>query len=116
MKHSFFAIIITALSLLFSTTIYAQSDEPMPETPKWLSSKGYWVVESNKKTPKDATVYFYNNENMLVYKEEIKDQKLKLNRKKTLLRLKSALEEAVVAYEQGGWARQDNLLAVHLKQ
>ncbi|RYZ29299.1 MAG: hypothetical protein EOO10_06735 [Chitinophagaceae bacterium] len=115
MKHSFFTILITVFSLLFSNPINAQDDEPKPETPKWLSNVGYWVVESNKKTPKDAIVYFYNNENMLVYKEEIRNQKLKLNRKKTLLRLKSALEEAVIAYEQGSWGQQDNILAVHLK-
>lgn len=115
MKHSFFAILLTTFAFLFSNPINAQDDEPKPETPKWLSNKGYWVVESNKKTPKEATVYFYTSENLLVYKEEIRNKKLKLNRRKTLLRLKSALEEAVVAYEQGIWGQQDNIVAVHLK-
>ena len=73
-------------------------------------------MESNKKTPKDAIVYFYNNENQLVYKEEVRNKKLKLNRKKTLLHLKSALEEAVLGYEQGIWAHQKNLLALHLEK
>jgi hypothetical protein len=116
MKHAYFAAIFTAFSFLFSFTTNAQSDEPTRKTPKWLSDKGYWVVESNKKTPKDATVYFYTPENILVYKEEVKNQKLKLTRKKTLLRLKAALEDAIAGYEQGTWAHQKNLLAQHLQQ
>lgn len=115
MINTFFAI-ITTMFLLSSLTTQAQSDEPKPNTPKWLSDKGYWVVESNKKTPKDAIVYFYNNENILVYKEEVRNKKLKLNRKKNLLRLKAALDEAVTGYEQGSWARQENILAQHLQQ
>src|SRR5215204_7041410 len=114
MKHSFIATIITALSLLFSLTTNAQSTEPT-KTPAWISNEGYWVVESNKKTPKDAIVYFYSNENILVYKEEIKNKKLKLNKKKILLRFKSALEEAVANYEKGTWAHQNNLLTQHLQ-
>lgn len=114
MINTFFAI-ITTMFLLSSLTTQAQSDEPKPNTPKWLSDKGYWVVESNKKTPKDAIVYFYNNENILVYKEEVRNKKLKLNRKKNLLRLKAALDEAVTGYEQGSWARQENILAQHLQ-
>ena len=115
MTNTFFATITSILLLLFSLTTKAQSDEPKPKTPKWLSDKGYWVVESNKKTPKDAIVYFYNNENILVYKEEVRNKKLKLNRKKNLLRLKAALDEAVTGYELGTWARQENILAQHLQ-
>ena len=116
MKQTLFAAILSAFMLLFSFTANAQTEEPKPKAPKWISDKGYWVVESNKKTPKDAVVYFYNNENLLVYKEEIKNQKLKLNRQKTLLRLKAALEEAVIAYDQGNWANQVTLVAQHLQQ
>ena len=115
MKHVFLTAIITALSLFLSATVNAQSDNDKPELPKWISSKGYWVVENNKKAPKDAIVYFYTNENLLVYKEEIRNQKLKLNKKKILLRLKTALEEAVSRYEKGTWAYQNNLLAHHLQ-
>lgn len=116
MKHSFLAAIITAFSFLFSPVTHAQAEEPAQKIPKWISDKGYWVVESNKRTPKDAIVYFYTTENILVYKEEIRNQKLKLNRKKTLLRFKTALEEAVSSYEKGTWAHQHNLLAQHLQQ
>lgn len=117
MKQAYLALLLTALSFLFASATNAQEEEPRQETPKWVSEKGYWVVESNKKTPKGAIVYFYTNENILVYKEEIKNQKLKLSRKKTLLRFKAALEEAIANHERGTWAANPgNLITQHLQQ
>lgn len=116
MKHLFSRLLLTCIGLWLTTTALAQTEEEIAPIPKWISDQGYWVVESNKKTPKEATVFFYNNEHTLVYKEEVKGQKLKLNKTKTLLRLKSVLEEAVVSYAKGSWATQNNLLAVRLQQ
>jgi lipopolysaccharide export LptBFGC system permease protein LptF len=117
MKQSYLALLLTALSFLFSSTINAQPEEEKQKVPKWVSEKGYWVVESSKKTPENAIVYFYSNENILVYREEIRDQKLKLNRKKTLLRLKAALEEVINRHEKGTWAaNQTDLITQHLQQ
>ena len=87
---------------------------PKPETPKWVSAKGYWVIKSHKNTPKESTIYFYNSNHTLVYQEEIKNQKLKL-KKKTLLKLKAALEEAVNSYEKGIWASRNEIVLQHLK-
>ena len=91
----------------------AQAQSASGNNCDWISDKGYWVVESNKHTPKDAIVYFYNNDNLLVYKEEIRGQKLKLTRKKTLYRLKAALEEAISNNSTRASNRQ--LIAKHLQ-
>ena len=116
MKQFFLRLVITCMTFWLSATAMAQQEEEKPPVPKWVSNQGYWVVESNKKTPKEATVFFYNTDHVLVYKEEIKGQKLKLNKKKTLVRLKAVLEEAVVSYASGNWGAQNNLLAVRLQQ
>lgn len=116
MKLLFSRFLVTCLILGMSVGVQAQNEEEKPLVPKWISDQGYWVVESNTKTPKEATVFFYNNDHVLVYKEEIRNQKLKLNKKKTLLRLKSVLEEAVISYASGNWTNQNNLLAVRLQQ
>jgi len=116
MKYLFSRMLITCITFWLSSTVLAQQEEEKAPAPKWISDKGYWVVESNKKTPKEATVFFYNNDHNLVYKEEIKGQKLKLNKKKTMIRLKSVLEEAEVSYASGNWTAQNNLMAVRLKQ
>lgn len=76
--------------------------EPLlnPGTPSWLSDKGYWVVESNVKTPRKSIVHFYNNEHVLVFREKLDGVRLNLNRKKVLYRLKATLENAVSAFQK----------------
>ena len=115
MKKTILISLATVFSLLFSISTNAQDEIIEHKTPEWVSDQGYWVVETNKKTPKDALVYFYNNNHVLVYKEEIKNQKLKMNRKKTLLRFKAALEESIAKYEQGT-LEQQNILWAKLQQ
>ncbi len=70
-------------------------------TPRWVSSKGYWVVESNPSDPKHACVYFYTNVNVLVYKETIDGAPLALNRTRTKMQLKKVLESLISSWEAG---------------
>ena len=112
MKRIFPLLASALLFCFFTAPIQAQTAGRKP----WVSDKGYWVVESNKKTPKDAIVYFYNNDHLLVYKEEIKNQKLKLTKTKTLLRLKAALEEAIDNSHKRVWASRGNLVLQHLEE
>lgn len=100
MKKYFLPLLLGTAFSLVSLTSTAQ-EKPANTTPSWVSNKGYWVIESNKQTPKNAVVYFYNNDNLLVFKKEIRDQKLNPKREKTLLQLKASLEDAVNAFENG---------------
>lgn len=86
-----------SLSCLF---FIAAAQEKKDHTPKWVSNTGYWVVESNTKTPDISTVYFYNNNDVLVYKEHLEGVRLSLNKRKIKMRLKTVLEQAVYTYEQ----------------
>ncbi len=63
-----------------------------------LSPDGYWVLVSNKNTKNVTTVQFYNAENSLIYQEEIRDQKVNINRIKTLRCLKKGLDSALLAW------------------
>lgn len=63
--------------------------------------KGYWVVESNVHEPRRACIYFYSNDNTLVHKETINGVKLSVNKSKTKMKLKEALEIAVGAWAAG---------------
>jgi hypothetical protein len=80
----------------------AQENESMhsTKTPRYVSEKGYWVIESNVKQPKSAIVYFYNLQQQLVYKEEVTGVRLNINRTKVKMRLKKALEFAIAANEK----------------
>ena len=52
-----------AFGLLILSTSVAQSEVPETTTyptPKWVSEKGFWVVETNTHTPGRNIIYFYN--------------------------------------------------------
>ena len=67
MKKRYWLFAITLLLLGAGFTATAQEDEAaaLSKTiPRWVSSKGYWMVESNISEPRHARVYFYTNDNI----------------------------------------------------
>lgn len=100
MNKVFLAGSILFFALSVSNSVFAQDEEQQPlRTPKWISEKGYWVVQSNIHTPKHSIIYFYNNDDVQVYKEEIDGVKVNLNKDRTKMRLKKILEQSIVAWE-----------------
>jgi hypothetical protein len=87
-------ILTLALCLLCLTEGQAQAKKSC------MPREGYWVVESNVKTPKTATVWFYTPENILVYKQNFEGKKLKVTRAKTVKQLNAMLHECIVAWNQ----------------
>jgi hypothetical protein len=85
-------IIIIALSL-FSLTGIAQ------RSPKWVPENGYWVVETKGHEPKSNIVYFYNNNNELLYKETVEGVVMRLNKRRVKMNLKKVLDQSLLAYE-----------------
>ena len=80
--------------------------------PSWVSDKGFWVIETNVKTPKSSIVHFYKNDRQLIYSEKVEGRKLKVKRKRTLVQLKNALVKAIYAWEKHGEVKDQALLAV----
>jgi hypothetical protein len=89
-------ITVTTLSLVVLTS-FAQDEKP--HTPRWVSDKGYWVVESNIHTPLDHIIRFYTNDNLLIYKETLSGVKLNPDKRKVKMKLKKVLESAVLVWE-----------------
>lgn len=83
-------------AFLFAYLIAPAQENPVP---KWVSEKGYWVVEGNVHSPLNNTIRFYNNEDVLVYTESLKGVKLNTNKRKVKMKLKKALETAITAWE-----------------
>jgi hypothetical protein len=94
-KVPFFLFLI--LSFLFHINVSAQANG---KAPKWLSGKGFWNIESNIKTPRTNTIYFYNNNKELVYKETVTNKRVNINRKKVCKKLEAVLIQAVTAWEK----------------
>jgi hypothetical protein len=89
-----------AASALVLTTLSSFSQDEKPATPRWVSDKGYWVVESNIHTPLDHIIRFYTNDDVLIYKESLSGVRLKPDKRKVKMKLKKILESSVVAWQQ----------------
>lgn len=95
----------TGLSLIILTLIsigaLAQEQRKMPyKFPRWISDKGYWVVETNLHSPLNHLISFYNNDNVLLYKKALTGVKLDPDKRKVKMRLKKELESAIIAWEK----------------
>ncbi|MFN4313622.1 MAG: hypothetical protein ACK4E0_04960 [Chitinophagaceae bacterium] len=86
MKRKFLAALIIAV---LSSTAQAQNTV---RTPDWVCESGYWVVESNLQSAREQTIFFYNDQNLLIGKESIVGKKLKLHKPRVLRFLKKELE------------------------
>lgn len=74
------------------------SQDKAPSTPKWVSDKGYWVVESNINQPKQYTIRFYNNQHELIGRKDLTGIKLNVSKRKTKMMLHESLESSLEAW------------------
>lgn len=91
---------LAASMILSLISVSAFSQDDMTPAPAWVSDKGHWVVETNIKSPKDHIIWFYNNDNVLVYKETLTGIKLNPQKRATKMKLKRILESSVIAWEK----------------
>jgi hypothetical protein len=94
-KFIYLALLAASLTAIAFPT---HSQESKPAIPKWHSEKGYWVLESNINEPLTHTVRFFTNENILVYKEEVRGIRLDPSRRRIKMKLKNVLETAIEAW------------------
>ncbi len=117
MKKIFPAFAFLVLLASFSETIYAQQAAPevcRRTIPRWVSAAGYWVSESNINNPKHIVICFYNNNNVIVYKETMNGLVLNLDKRRTKMRLKKLVDRTVAAYVQNKKAAENQMLVVNM--
>jgi len=73
---------------------------PRSNAQKVMPKDGYWVVESNIKTPQQATVYFYNNQHQLVYRESVNNIMLDITKPKIRRQLNAVLHQSIAAWKR----------------
>lgn len=81
-------------------SIAATAQNPSSKIPRWVSDKGYWVAESNIHSPMNHIIWFYNNDNELLYKETLTGVKMNAGKRKVKMKLKKVLESSVLAWEK----------------
>jgi hypothetical protein len=97
--------------LLFCHTM-AVNGQLHSKTPKWMCGKGFWVIVSNRNTPKNCTIYFYTNERELVYKEVITGRQINTEKIKTRKHLDRVLNQAVTAWQKEGIVKENQQMVV----
>ena len=103
------ALLFFSICLLYNSTLKAQSESTVP---KWMCEKGYWVIQSNLKTPKNATIFFYTPQHELVYKEFVSGKKINIDKLKTRKHLEEVLNQAVTAWQKEGVVKENQQLVV----
>lgn len=102
------------LPLCFDALSQAAPTVELKEIPNWISEKGYWVTESNLKSPDTCTIFFYNNDHVLVYKERLEGIVLNIKRYKVRMRLKSVLEKSIINFEANKTIAENQSLVANL--
>jgi lipopolysaccharide export LptBFGC system permease protein LptF len=118
MNTGFKFVISSSFWVLVTSQLFAQEQiTTMNKTPRWISTKGFWQIESNIHSPDQNIVYFYNKENTLVYKEYVEGVIIDLNNKRVKMRLKRALEAALLSWNKTHLLQNDReLVSVLLKR
>ncbi|HVG41470.1 MAG TPA: hypothetical protein VM888_07640 [Chitinophagaceae bacterium] len=89
---------LLVIGFLFATTsIQAQATLKNKNN---ASNNGYWVIESNVQTPKDATILFYNNQHEVIYKESVTGKKINVARPKVCRQLNAVLQQSLTAWNK----------------
>ncbi len=112
MKKYFLPVLLVTATFFLGNSATAQDETTAKSSPAWTCDKGYWVVVSNRHSPKEASVYYYTNGHVLVYNEVIRNKKLHLKNTETLLRLKQSLEVALASYANGNKAAREEGLTL----
>lgn len=96
-----------AFLITLGSTVMGQN--PNVKMKPWVCTNGFWVVETNVKTPLLHKVRFYTNSGLLMEEKEMKGIRLNVKRRKAKIALKQMLETVMLAWEQqrnGDWVKR----------
>jgi len=96
MKYALASFVVIILLLSSNRTLAATADSTLP---RWLSDKGYWMIESNINSPDTSLVHFFTNDGILLYQERIEGERLDLRKIRIRMQLKRVLHASLVAYK-----------------
>jgi len=112
----FFPKTMTVFLFLLMIAGTINSQDKQDHTPPWVSGKGYWNTESNIHDPLDHIIRFYTSNGRLFHTEKLSGVKLDVDKRKTKMKLKKALEQTMELYSKKEPAKQiSEYLVAYLK-
>lgn len=107
---------ILAVTIFCFTSFYSLGQDEPPFNTRWVSAKGYWVLEENIHKPTEQVIRFYNNDNLLLYQETLTNMKMNVAKRRIKMKLKKLLESTITTWEQNKIVRQNqNYVSMILK-
>jgi hypothetical protein len=103
-------MLLPLILVLASTSVIAQKSKTQKEP------EGFWVIESNVKTPRQSTVYYYNRSSVVIYREDVSGKKLNTNRRKTVRRLNQVLDQSLIAWKNNNSKSNGELVKANTNQ
>lgn len=91
-------IVILVCCLGLGLNVMAQTKKT--KLKPWVCTNGFWVVETNVKTPLLNKVRFYTNNGLLMEEKEMNGARLNVKKRKVKIELKQMLETVALAWEQ----------------
>jgi hypothetical protein len=97
-----------AKTIFTTAVLFCSIQLVMAQEIKNDKSKGTWVVESNVMSPKIQVIKFYNSRQELIYQEEVKNKRIRIEKERVRKSLDKALNYALV---NGKTIEPDSLIA-----
>lgn len=97
--------LLTVILALVQMSAHAQDKKP--EAPK-----GYWVVQDNVRSPRQATILYYNNDHQVVHQEDVAGKRVRAWKPRISKRLNATLQVSLDRWA----ARQKNEALIAQKQ
>ncbi len=107
-------ILTVAMAILSSTAMAQQNVLTKSAVSKLVNDKGYWVIESNIKTPKTSVVHFYTIDDTLMYSEKVEGIKLDIKKRKTVTLLNQALLQTLLVWHKEKIQKQNEQLVKNI--
>lgn len=114
MKKFFLTTVFFLTLSMTAFTVIAQAKTTAGNAPKWVAVNGYWVIETNINSPKLNTIYFYNDNNNLVYKEKVDGIVINLKKRRVKMDLKKVLNQSVIAFNNTKKEAENQMLVTNL--
>lgn len=103
------------LAMLFSFALGSTAQQNQKPT-NTMPEGGFWVVESNIKTPKHSVIHFYNSQGQCISKETVSGKRVNVKRKRVARQLNAVLQQSLLAWKEGEAVKENAyMLAAKLR-
>jgi len=111
MKKYAFSLLV--LCFVFASLTTMAQDSPWKPIARGQSNDGHWLVEQHRDTATLQRVFFYTKEQLLLYKEEVREIRININKDKSIKRLNNLLAKVAAEWKMNQMVAGHQLVRDH---